>query len=141
VSALRTQLEEAQARVKHLEVELRNFPAKSAEREALELLVADVQKKAADSERALAKLQLEQETLRAYFSESAWWRSWWLVVLASIAGTLGGIHAALWALDHLEWYLVAEPLGWCFVSAPLIINAARFALGRRKLARRRQLGG
>lgn len=137
MSALRTELEETQARIKHLELEVRHFPAKSAEREALERLLEELQQKTVDGERALAKQQLDAEALRNSLSESAWWRAWWLMVPAAIAGMLLWLRAVSWALAQFDLFSVVEPLGWCFALAPVVINGARFALGRRKLARRR----
>ncbi len=140
MSALRTRLETAQARVKQLEAELRDFPAISTERVALQALLTELAATRAETEHALARTQLEQEALRVRLSHSPWWRSAWLIPFG-VAGLLSSLFAAVWAIDHLNWAGLAWTFGWVFGFAPLVINLTRYARGRWKLARRRQLGG
>lgn len=140
MSALRTQLEDAQVRLKQLDAELRAWPEKSPEREALDEQRAANREHESALERELAHLELELEALRVRVSEKPWWRSP-LAIPFAIAGLLGAMYGAVWAVNHVNWAGLAWKYGWHFALAPLVVNGARYARGRYTLARRRQLGG
>lgn len=140
MSALRTQLEAAQVRIKQLDAELRALPEKSEERATLELQRTTLPKQVDALERDVAQLQLEQEKLRVRLSEKPWWRSP-LGVPFAIVGLIGAMYGAGWVVEHYNWAGLAWDFGWPFALAPLVVNGARYARGRWKLARRRQLGG
>lgn len=140
MSALRTQLEAAQVRLKQLAAEVELPPRPSAERVELEQRLAGLPAQADALEREVAQLRLAEEALRVRLSETPWWRTPITIPLA-IAGVIATLFGIGWLVENANWAGMAWKYGWHFALAPLVVNGARYARGQWKLARRRQLGG
>lgn len=140
MSALRTQLEDAQVRVKQLTAELAAPLPSSPERVALEQRRAALPSQVAALEQEVARLQLDAEALRVRVSNAPWWRTP-LTIPFAIVGLIATRFVIAWVVENANWAGLAWRFGWSFALAPLVVNGARYLLGRLKLARRRQLGG